>query len=269
MNSNAEKYVNKPEYTFEDLCGIVKVLRGDGGCPWDMEQTHKSIRRDIIEECYEVIEAIDTDNSTLMCEELGDVLLQVVFHADIDDDAGKYNIDNVCDGICRKLVLRHPHVFGDVSADTSAQVLDNWDEIKKQEKQRITISDEMYAVPPALPALMRANKVGKKSGKANFDFPTEKEAFDKVTEELNELYEIRNSGDKEKIFDEMGDLLFAAVNVSRKVGVDPEEALTHATEKFMARFKKLESAAIAMGRSLADMSAQESDMLWEQIKNSD
>ncbi len=269
MNEKAKQYVGKEKYTYEDLREIVKILRGKDGCPWDMEQTHKSIRRDLIEECYEVVEAIDNDDPVLMCEELGDLLLQVVFHADICREVNGFGMDEVADGICRKLVTRHPHVFGDVTAETSEKVLENWDKIKKTEKQRNTLSAEMYAVPPALPALMRANKVGKKSGKANFDFPTDEEAFAKVTEELNELYEVRNSGDKERIADEMGDLLFSVVNVSRKVGVEPEEALTRATEKFMRRFKKLEQAADEKGVSLADMSPEEADILWEQIKNRD
>ena len=175
----------------------------------------------------------------------------------------------MADGICRKLVLRHPHVFGDVDADTSEKVLENWDKIKKEEKQRLSLADEMYAIPPALPALMRANKVGKKSGKANFDFPTDKEAFDKVTEELSELYEAHLQGDKEHIADEMGDLLFSVVNVSRKVGVEPEEALTRATEKFMKRFKLLEEEAAKSGRNLADLTPKEADILWERIKNHD
>ena len=269
MNEKASIYVNKERYTFEDLRGIMKILRGEGGCPWDREQTHASIRRDLIEECYEVVESIDKDDPVLMCEELGDLLLQVAFHAEIGEEEGKFTMDDVADGICRKLVLRHPHVFGDVNADTSEKVLENWDKIKKVEKQRTTLADEMYAVPSMLPALMRANKVGKKSGKANFDFPTDEEAFAKVTEELNELYEVHKRADKEKVFDEMGDLLFSVVNVSRKVGVEPEEALTRATEKFMRRFALLEKEAESMGVKLADMTAEEADILWERIKNHD
>lgn len=269
MNEKAKQYVGKERYSYEDLREIVTILRGEDGCPWDREQTHKSIRRDLIEECYEVVEAIDNDDPVLMCEELGDLLLQVVFHADIGREENKFDMDDVADGICRKLVTRHPHVFADVTADTSEKVLENWDKIKKTEKQRNSLSAEMYAVPPALPALMRANKVGKKSGKANFDFPTDEEAFEKVTEELNELYEVRNSGDKERIADEMGDLLFSVVNVSRKVGVEPEEALTRATEKFMRRFKKLEQAAEEKGVLLADMTPENADILWTQIKNRD
>lgn len=269
MNEKAKQYVGKERYTYEDLREIVTILRGEDGCPWDREQTHKSIRRDLIEECYEVVEAIDNDDAVLMCEELGDLLLQVVFHADISREENEFDMDDVADGICRKLVTRHPHVFADVTAETSEKVLENWDKIKKTEKQRNTLSAEMYAVPPALPALMRANKVGKKSGKANFDFPTDKEAFAKVTEELNELYEAHVGGDKERIADEMGDLLFSVVNVSRKVGVEPEEALTRATEKFMRRFEKLEHVADEKGVSLADMTPEEADILWEQIKNRD
>lgn len=269
MNANAIKYVGKEKYSFEDLCDILRILRGEDGCPWDREQTHKSIRKDLIEECYEVIEAIDTDDDVLLCEELGDLLLQVVFHAEIAREEEKFDINAVSDGICKKLVLRHPHVFGDVTAETSEKVLENWDKIKKVEKQRKTLADEMYSVPSVLPALMRANKVGKKSGKANFDFPTDEEAFAKVTEELNELYEIRNCGDQEKLIDELGDLLFSVVNVSRKVGVEPEEALNRATEKFMYRFKLLEQEAEKRGVCLADITAQESDNIWESIKNQD
>ncbi len=269
MNPNAREFVGKDKYTFEDLRGIMKILRGEGGCPWDREQTHASIRKDLIEECYEVVESIDKDDPVLMCEELGDLLLQVAFHAEIGEEEGKFTMDDVADGICRKLVLRHPHVFGDVNADTSEKVLENWDKIKKVEKQRTTLADEMYAIPAMLPALMRANKVGKKSGKANFDFPTDEEAFAKVTEELDELYEAHKTGEQDRIADEMGDLLFSVVNVSRKVGVEPEEALNRATEKFMRRFALLEKEACSMGVNLADMSPEEADVLWERIKNHD
>ena len=154
--------LEREHYDFEDLVSVVRVLRGEGGCPWDREQTHKSIRNDIIEETYEVIEAIDTDDPVLLREELGDVLLQVVFHARICEEDGQFDVNQVTDGICRKLIHRHPHVFADVCADTSEEVLKNWENIKSEEKSRKTITDKLRAVPPMLPALMRATKVGKR-----------------------------------------------------------------------------------------------------------
>ena len=255
-------FENKAEYGFEDLLRIMDILRGEGGCPWDREQTHESIRKNFIEEVYEACEAIDLKDNTLLCEELGDVLLQVVFHADMAEDEGAFDINDVCDGVCRKLILRHPHIFGDVKAGTSAEVLDNWEAIKRVEKGQKTYSDSIRQVAKSLPALMYAEKVQKKAKKAGFDWPDISGAFDKIDEEKAELIRaMHGDGD---VADELGDLLFAVVNTARFLEVDPEEALERASAKFVGRFCRMEELAGEHG--LDGMSLEEMDMLWNRAK---
>ena len=228
----------KGGYTFYDLVEIMKILRGEGGCPWDREQTHMSIRKNLIEETYEVVEAIDNDDPVLMCEGLGELILQAVFHALMSAEEGRFDINDVCNGICEKLIVRHPHIFSDVVADTSDEVLKNWDAIKQQTKHQKTVTEKLKAIPPSLPALMRACKAGEKAAKVGFDFPTPGDAMKKVYEEAREV----ETADSDAVSEEIGDLLFAAVNVARKHGVDPEEALYRATDKFIGRFSAVEKA---------------------------
>ena len=254
----------KSSYDVEDLRGIVKILRGEGGCPWDREQTHESIRRDFLEETYEVVEAIDQKSTEHLLEELGDVLLQVVFHADIEDDAGTFNLDDVADGVCKKLILRHPHVFGDVKVADSAEVLKNWDDIKRKEKNQGTVTSAMDSVARSLPALWRAEKIQKKAAKVGFDWESVDGALDKVAEEANELREAVKSGSGEA--EELGDLLFSAVNVARFMHADPEEALHGACEKFLKRFSLVEKMAQESGRQMKDMTLSQLDELWDEAK---
>lgn len=255
-------FENKAEYGFEDLLRIMDILRGEGGCPWDREQTHESIRKNFIEEVYEACEAIDLKDNTLLCEELGDVLLQVVFHADMAEDEGAFDINDVCDGVCRKLILRHPHIFGDTKAGTSAEVLDNWEAIKRIEKGQKTYSDSIRQVAKSLPALMYAEKVQKKAKKAGFDWPDISGALDKIDEEKAELVRaMHGDGD---VADELGDLLFAVVNTARFLDVDPEEALERASAKFVGRFCRMEELAGEQG--LDGMSLEEMDRLWDRAK---
>ncbi|MGN0453032.1 MAG: nucleoside triphosphate pyrophosphohydrolase [Ruminococcus sp.] len=256
----------KDNYKFDDLVNIMTILREPGGCPWDREQTHESIRRNFIEETYEAIEAIDTNDSTLLQEELGDVLLQVVFHAKIEEDAGGFNIDDVCDGICKKLIVRHPHVFGTVKADTSEKVLENWDSIKMQTKSQKTQAEAMDSVSHALPALIRAAKVQHKAKKCGFDWQDVQDALEKVYEEMDELTEAigaKRSGD---VCEELGDLLFSVVNVSRFVDIDAEMALGKACDKFISRFADVERLASERGISMNDSSLEELDKLWDEAK---
>lgn len=260
------KLLQKSSYSFNDLVTIMSVLRSPEGCPWDKKQTHKSIRRNLIEETYEAVEAIDTDDDELLREELGDILLQVVFHSEIADNKGSFNINDVCDGICKKLIERHPHIFADVIASTSEQVLLNWDEIKKGEKGHKTHTDTINSIAKSLPSLMRSEKIQKKAAKAGFDWPDVKGALLKTEEELSELKEAINEKDNLKIEEELGDLLFAVVNVSRFVGCDAEQALYNACEKFISRFEKVENLAFKEGKSLNDMTLSEMDELWERIK---
>lgn len=257
-------FVRKDHYSLKDLENIVAVLRAPGGCPWDAEQDHMSLRRGTLEECYEVIEAINEENPDHLKEELGDLLLQVVFHARLEQEAGRFDLEEVADGICKKLIFRHPHVFGDVTVQDSAEVLVNWDQLKRQEKSQESYTDTLTSVAKSLPALWRAEKVQKKAKKAGFDWPDASGAVDKLSEELSELKEALDLGTNVK--EELGDLLFSIVNVSRFLKADPEEALNAATEKFIARFAKVERMALAQGKDMAQMSLSELDVLWEQAK---
>lgn len=253
------------KYSFEDLCLLAKLLRAEGGCPWDREQTHKSIRKDIIEETYEVIEAIDKEDPELMREELGDLLWQVVFHAELEREEGRADMSDIVHDICSKLVHRHPHVFGSVVAETSEVVLDNWEKIKTEEKQRNTVTSKLESVPPALPALMRAQKIGKRA--PFFDFADAEEVLVKLEEETNELKDAIASGNKFNIDEEFGDLLFTAVSLARKLGIDAEESLTKASEKFIKRFSVLEAEVIAEDKDITTLSMVELDVIWDRIKH--
>ena len=267
MKKEAEELIKKTNYTFEDLCAIMRLLRSEGGCPWDREQTHESIRKNLIEETYEVVEAIDNRDAALMREELGDLMLQVVFHARISEEEGRFDIGDVCDEICRKLIVRHPHIFGDVSAETSDQVLDNWDAIKRSTKKQKSSTQAMESVSKALPSLMRAYKLGEKAAKTGFDFSCPAQASDGVREELDELNEAMALGKIEETQEELGDLLFAVVNLARKLKIDPEEALYRASDKFVARFAHMESAASAAGKMLSDYDPDALEELWEDAKD--
>lgn len=259
-------FVEKSEYKFEDLIEIVKILRSPEGCPWDREQTHKSVRSDFIEETYEVIEAIDTDDLDLLKEELGDVLLQVALHSEIESEKGTFNIDDVCDGICKKLIIRHPHVFGSVNADTTEQVLKNWDAIKMQTKSQQTQTQAMESVSKALPSLMRSTKVQKKAAKAGFDWEKPEDALDKLMEECEELKAAMQNDDRENQVEEIGDVLFSAVNVARLLNIDSEHALYDACDKFIGRFSKVEALAEERGIDMKNASLSELDSLWDEVK---
>lgn len=262
------KYIGgkeKGSYTFDDLCLILEILRGEGGCPWDREQTHESIRSSFIEETYEVIEAIDNKDPGLMREELGDVLLQVVFHAQISAEAGEFDISGVANDICEKLVHRHPHVFGSVVAKTPDEVLKNWDAIKSLEKRRDTVTAKLRAVPPALPALMRAQKVGKKAD--FFDFGSADEVLCKLREETAEVAEAAATKDRDAVEEELGDLLLTVTSLARKLGIDSEKALGRATDKFIDRFERVENEAAALGKRPDELSMPELDAIWDRIKH--
>lgn len=252
-------------YTFDDLVTVVELLRSEGGCPWDMEQTHKSIRNDFIEETYEVIEAIDTEDPVLLREELGDVLLQVVFHARIEQEQDVFGMAEVSNDICAKLIHRHPHVFGTVEVENSAEVLKNWEAIKGEEKQRVTVTDKLRAIPPMYPALMRAQKVGKKA--ACFDFGSADEVYKKLDEEIAEVKAAAASGDQAAVEEELGDLLLTVTSLARKLGVKSEEALFHATNKFIDRFEKVENAVLDAGKDMETLTMAELDEIWDGIKH--
>lgn len=251
-------FKQKENYTFDDLVEIVRILRAPNGCMWDREQTHKSIRRNFIEETYEVVEAIDTDNTELLKEELGDVLLQVVFHACIEQENNVFDINDVADGVCKKLIYRHPHVFAKTDVNSTEEILTNWDALKQKEKNQKTVTDSLKSVARSLPSLIRAEKIQKKAAKAGFDWQNVNQAIDKVREELDEI----QNANENTINEEVGDMLFAAVNVARMLKVEPEQALEKAADKFIVRFENMEQ----MEKNLADLSFDELLSLWKQAK---
>lgn len=259
----------KEKYDFYDLVEIVRCLRAPGGCPWDIEQTHESIKKDFIEETYEVIEAINKNSVPMLREELGDVMMQVIFHSQIETEVGSFNIDDVTDEIAKKLIVRHPHVFGNVNVDGVDDVLTNWDEIKRQTKKQKTVSESISSVPRELPALMRAQKIQSKAAKAGFDWSEVNGALDKLNEEIDELKQAISSDNKENIFEELGDLLFSAVNVSRFIDCDSEEALTNATDKFATRFAIVEKFASERGIDMKSSSLEVLDKLWDEAKSAE
>ena len=257
-------FEQKASYGVDDLVEIVRILREPGGCPWDREQDHHSIRRNLLEEAYEAAEAIDEESPEHLKEELGDVLLQVVLHARMEQEAGRFDLGDVADGICKKLIYRHPHVFGDVSVSGSDEVLVNWEELKRKEKHQESAADSVDAVARSLPGLWRAEKVQKKTAKVGFDWPDIQGAMEKLREEFGELEEAVREGTN--VSEEMGDLLFAAVNVARYAKVDPGEARSGPCHKFARRFRGVEEAALAQGRRLEDMTLPEMDALWDRVK---
>lgn len=257
----------KSEYGIQDFRKIIEVLRSPGGCPWDIEQTHESIRRNLLEEAYEVCEAIDEKDPDHLREELGDLLMQVLFHSRIEEEKGVFDLDDVADAAVKKLIYRHPHVFGDVSVSGSDEVLKNWDDLKRREKSQTTVTKAMEDVAKSLPALWRAEKVQKKAKKAGFDWPDVGDALDKLSEELDELKQAFANNDKQNIEEELGDLIFSAVNVSRFAHVDPEQALTASTDKFIRRFGYVEQKAASLGKEPIEMSLDELEELYQEYKS--
>ena len=222
-------FLRKEKYAFEDLVAITKILRSDEGCPWDREQDHKSIRMNFVEETYEACEAIDNDDPVLLKEELGDVLAQVVFHSELESEAGRFDINDVADGVCKKFIERHPHVFGDITADTSEEVLRNWDDIKRKEKKQETHFSAMDSVARSLPALMRCEKLQSKAKKAGLPQKSAENIVSDISAELSK-------GESADI----GELLLGVVRLARLRGVNPEEELDRRNERFLENFKKLE-----------------------------
>ncbi len=240
---------------------IVERLRSPDGCPWDREQTHESLKPHVIEECYELIDAIDEKDDQGMQEELGDLLLQVVLHAQMASEEGRFDFDSIADVISEKLIRRHPHVFGDTKLATSDAVLKQWDAIKRREKTgRASVLD---GVPRGLPALAKAQKTQSKAARVGFDWADAEGALQKVTEEINEL---EQAGTNEKLAEELGDLLFSVVNFARKSKLDAEDLLQVATRKFSERFRKIEALAESRGLNFASLTLSEMDKLWDEVK---
>lgn len=257
-------FEKKDKYNFDDLLQIMEILRAPDGCMWDREQDHQSIRRNFIEETYEVCEAIDEQDTEHLKEELGDVLLQVVFHTQMEKEKGVFDIGDVADGICKKLIYRHPHIFGSVEVGSSEEILRNWDELKRKEKHQETDTSALESVAKSLPGLIRAEKLQKKAAKVGFDWENAQGALEKVEEELDEVKQaMAGSGDPEE---EIGDLLFAAVNVARHLKVDPEGAMEKTCNKFIRRFADMEQQAKEENKVLSDLPLAELDALWNRSK---
>ena len=249
----------------DELREIVARLRAPGGCPWDREQTHASLRGCLIEEAYETVEAIERGDDAHFCEELGDLLLQVVMHSQMASESGRFTLDDVAAQLAEKLVRRHPHVFGEAEAADTGAVLQRWEEIKRAEKGN-THTSLLDGVSAALPALLHAEKITKRAARVGFDWESPVQVIGKIREELAETEEALAHGDPGKIEEELGDLLFAAVNLARKIKVEPEVALRRATGKFSARFRALEAALKEQGRKPEECTLAEMDAIWDEIK---
>ena len=256
----------KEKYTYDDLLEIMRILRSENGCPWDRKQTHESILPNLLEETFEVIDAVKKNNKNALKEELGDLLLQIVFHARMAEEDNLFSMEEVIDGICKKLILRHPHIFGDVIVHTAEEVLENWEQIKKVEKGYHTQTEVLKSVPEVFPALMRAYKVQKKAAEIGFDWDNIEDVIKKVEEEKNELLEALKEDNNSKIVEEYGDFLFSIVNFARFLKINPEFALTNTTEKFINKFEYVENTAISQGKKLEEMTLKEMDELWEESK---
>ncbi len=256
----------KSQYTFEQLLAIMHKLRAPGGCPWDAEQTHESLTRYLLEETYEVIEAIDEKSPQHLKEELGDLLLQPVFHAAIAEEAGDFTIGDVISTLCDKLIRRHPHVFGDDEIKDSNQQIENWEKIKKIEKGNERPS-ALSGVPEHLPALLKAHKISEKASRVGFDWEHADQVFAKVMEELHEFEEAWAGGNPVRMEDELGDLLFAIVNMGRFLSLNPEEALRKTIKRFQKRFSFVEEELLRQGVPMQNASLEVMDELWERAKN--
>ena len=258
----------KEHYSYEDMLAIMRILRAPGGCPWDAEQTHESIRRNFLEETCEAVEAIDNHDMPALREELGDVLMQVIFHAQMEAEVGGFTMQDVIDGLCRKLVYRHPHVFSDVKVANSDEVLTNWEALKRQEKAQRSTADAIDAVAKTLPALWRAEKMESKAAKAGFAWPEGSDgALRKLEEEVGELRAAVESGSvdgRHGVREEVGDVLFMAAQVAQSHGVDPEAALHAACDKFARRFRGVEEGA--GGTPLTELTEPELLDLWQKAK---
>lgn len=250
-------FTQKPRYTTEDLIEIVRLLRSPDGCPWDKEQTHESIRQNFIEEVYEAIEAIDTDDATLLEEELGDVLLQVAMHAQMAAEENKFTYDDVVDGICKKMIIRHPHVFGDIIADDTKTVLKNWDAIKMQTKSQKTTGEAMQSVSKSLPSLMRSEKLLKKASKHRLAFQETEDAFEKAEKAFDTFKQVPEA-------EQLGALLLTIVNLAGSLHLDCEKSLYYTCDGFTERFMRLEQKAAKEGIDIQNLNQKDSDLLWSE-----
>lgn len=254
----------KDKYDLNDFIALIDVLRAPGGCPWDMKQTHESIKRNVVEEAWEVCDAIDENDMDHLREELGDLLMQIIFHTSMEKEKGGFDMNDVADEACKKLVHRHPHVFGNVQADTPDEVLSNWDAIKRADRGQKSTSSVMDGIPRGLPGLMRSQKIQDKAAKLGFDWPDVSGAMDKLREEVGELQEGIDAVDLENIKEELGDVLFSAVNVARFFKLDSEDCMHAACEKFIRRFRYMEEKAAERGLELDKLTLAQMEEIYQQ-----
>jgi len=253
--------MNKNNNTFNEFVEVVRRLRKE--CPWDREQTHKSIRHNLIEEAYETVEAIDNDDFNELKKELGDLLLHVVMHSIMAEEENKFTLDDVISGIKEKLIYRHPHVFGDVKVSSAKEVKNNWEKLKQTENNRDSV---ISGIPKHLPALIKAYRVQEKASNVGFDWRNREDVWKKVEEEISELKKAIESGDQKKVEEEFGDLLFAMVNYSRFLNVNPESALNKTIDKFIRRFQYIENELKSQGKDIYTATLEEMDAIWEKVK---
>ena len=261
-----DNFTFKTKYSMDDLLEIIRLLRSPDGCPWDREQTHESIKKNFIEETYEVVEAINKDNPDMLREELGDVLMQILLHCQMEREKDTFTFDDVINELAQKLIIRHPHVFGSEHCETAEEVLVTWDRVKTETKHQKSVTDAMCAVPKELPALMRAQKVQKKAAKVGFDWQEVSGALEKVHSECDEVLDAMHNKTQNDVNEELGDLLFSCVNVARFVGADAEESLSMATEKFIQRFAIVEELANNRNIDMKQASLSKLDELWDEAK---
>lgn len=272
MTKNHDMIDTGDRYSLKRLVDIVARLRGEGGCPWDRKQTHESIKPHLVEEAYEVVEAIDDRDMNGLVEELGDVLLHIVFHSQLAAEEGQFDVRDVIKAIEEKMIRRHPHVFGDASVSGTDEVLRNWERIKQEESSGHDGPHDdapngiLGKVPKSLPALMRAHKAQSMASRVGFDWIRAQDAIDKVSEEMSEFRAAMEKGDSAGIAEELGDLLFAIVNVARHLGVDPEVSLMNTVDKFIRRFNYIEAGASEQGVRVEDMTLEQMDALWDEAK---
>lgn len=258
------------EKPFDRLVEVMTRLRAPGGCPWDAEQTHESLLRYLIEETYEVADTIESGNVDELKDELGDVLLQVVFHAEIEREAGRFTIDDVATSIVDKLIRRHPHVFGDAVADTPAEVENRWEKIKAEEKKaKGEKGGVLSGIPKHLPGLLKAQRLTEKAGKVGFDWPDTGGVLAKLREEMDEVEQAVDSGDREAVKEEFGDLLFVLANLARHLDLDAEAALQQTNKKFVNRFEFVEARLAEQGQCPTDTSLEDMDALWNEAKRAE
>ena len=252
--------------SFDRLVDVVAMLRSKNGCPWDLAQTHESLKADLIEEAYELIEAIDAKVPKKICDELGDLLMQVMLHSQIATDQNEFGIDEVIEHLTEKLVRRHPHVFGSVVATDENEVLENWEEIKRGEDGNKDRKSSLDGIPHSLPSLQRAEKIQKKASRAGFDWDKTEDVLPKLQEEIDEIEESIRNDDITEIEMEIGDLLFSVVNLCRFLNVQPEEALRKSTRKFANRFQRMETTLKKTNKTFKDYDLSTLDQIWEQVK---